>query len=258
MTIPSEFPPPNDSNETQGVPTIETPYGVTPPPPPPSTPAAGRGAPQPPAGGGSSRGLLIAAIAGAVVVVLLAVVLIAAVAARVSGGKAASVATATPLPPTATPKDTVLVTYTDPNGQFTIKYPSQWDVTVKAITVQGSAVNLTAFTPKGTKEGYLVAVGPTTLAVGNIADIVSDVNGTNYMLSSDPPITIQTKNGQQWQQVHATFTAAKGGKAGLVGDVAQHGSNGYIFIGFGPSTAFLNGTTDKVFDEVLNSMTFGS
>ena len=181
------------------------------------------------------RSILIAAIAGVAIAALLAGGLYAFAAHGSTPVAAVSTATAVPTNTVAPGTTVTLQDYTDPNQQFTIKYPSTWQAQTSSMTLNGTSVHATAFT-SNVHSGVLVIVG-TNLSLQNIANVVTQsFQGTNYLAAtSTTPVTIR-KN--QWQTTGGTFTSKNNKTAGIEGALLQHGSLSYLVIGFGPPKQF--------------------
>lgn len=195
--------------------------------------------PAPRASGGNRRNIVLGAIAGVVVAALLAGVFF--VIATHAGGPVAATATATPAAPTFTPAPSVqAVLYSDPNGLFTMKYPSTWQVTPSTGTLGGASANLTEFAPmtKG-HNGVLVIVG-TGFSLQNLGEVVTQTfQGTAYQQAVTP--TTLTLHNHAWQVMGGTFTAKSGVMAGLDAAYLQSGTHSFLVIGYGGAKQYGQG-----------------
>ncbi len=191
-----------------------------------------------------------------------ALALLIIVGVTACGGSSAAAAP----PPTATPS-TILqkvtyTTYTDPQGQFTVQYPSTWQTQTSNTTLSGTAVNLTIFTPpaKKTSIGYLVATesgaaGSTpALTLESIPTLLAPYNLTGYTQASGPtPYT--DKSGTLWQTAQGTITNAAGKTLSLDAALTTQNNLTYLIIADGPPKTL--GGKAKIFYRLLDTFTFG-
>jgi hypothetical protein len=224
---------------------------VTPPPPPAISFAAPfSGTPPPPQS--TRKPWLIGLGVAIVVIVLLAGGL--AVYAASQQHPTAAVATATPTAVTAA--QITYQVYSDPQGQFSLKYPTTWTTNTSAATIQNGSVNLTTLLAKNAKGattgGVIVVVGGASLTLQNVGDVLTPAGLTGFT-TSGAPVTMTAKNGTSWQVETGTASTTKGKTAKIAAAFAQHGSSTYLVIGFGGGKG--NG---KVFTYMLKSMALGT
>ena len=211
---------------------------------PPLPPAAPRRATT------NRRNIILGAVAGVVVAAILAGVLYLFLGH--GSTPVAAVATATPAPFGTAPTGTTLTLqdYTDPNNQFTIKYPSTWQAQTSSISLNGTSVNATSFTSKA-HSGVMVLVGA-NLTLQDMATVVTQsFQGTGYApAATTTPVTIRQNH---WQTTGGTFLSKNNKTAGIEGALWQKGSLSYLVIGFGSTKQFGAGKKG-IFATMLKSL----
>jgi hypothetical protein len=244
-------------------PNCGTPYAVpisepvtyaAPPPPPPiyQTGSGARGLSK------NKKSLLIGLGSAAALVVLIAGGVVALAASQ---GHTSVVATATA---TATPGKNQTVTlqpYSDPQGQFTLRYPSTWQVSTGTVMVAGTNANLTTFAAVNARgkatAGIVVAVGGSELTLQGAGTITAQAGLANFTPSSGAPMTVTGRGGLTWQTITATATASDGKPANVVVAFAQHGTSNCLVIGYDGGKAN-NAAGRRLFATILRSFAFGS
>ncbi|HKD75611.1 MAG TPA: hypothetical protein VKB76_08960, partial [Ktedonobacterales bacterium] len=227
---------------------------AAPPPPPPIYQT-----------GGSVRGLsknkklLLIGLGCAAVLVALIAGGVVALAASQGHPNVAATATATA---TATPGTKVtLQPYSDPQGQFTLRYPSTWQVSTGAATVSGANSSLTTFVAMNAKgkatAGLVVAVGGSALTLQDAGTIAAQAGLTGFTPSGNAPMSISGRGGQTWQAITAIAAAPDGKQTSVAVAFAQHGASSYLVIGFNGGKAG-NDAGRRLFATILRSFTFGS
>lgn len=176
------------------------------------------------------------------------------------GGSSSTVAA----PPTATPSPTpsrgnrqTLATYTDPQGQFTIKYIANWQVKTSMATIQNIPVNLTTFTPPNGKaqDVEIVATGGQGFSAQNLPDVLTQAGYTGYTRTNGPTSVTTKANNITWQVEQGT-TMTSGKTANADGAFATHSTLNVIVTAASTNKTFQGNT--PLFRALLDSFTFGT
>ncbi len=251
---------------TANCPNCGTPYAISvpisdpvtyaaPPPPPPIYQTSGSGI----RGLSKNKRLLLIGLGCAAALVVLIVGGVVALAA--SQGHANVTATATVTPTATAARKVTLQPYSDPQGQFTLRYPSTWQVSTGTATVAGASVSLTTFAAMNAKgkatAGLVVAIGASGLTLQDAGAIAAQAGLTGFTPSGGVPMSISGKGGQTWQAITATGTAPDGKPANVYVAFAQHGTSNYLLVGFAGGKA--GSTAGRgTFTTIIKSFTFGS
>jgi hypothetical protein len=243
-----------DAPTGETVPTaLMPPPAITAPPGPyayPAAPFPPVAAPAPRVTKRDSRSLLLGIAAGAGVAAVIAIIIL--IFAGRPSTPVAVAATATPAP-TATKVGVTLLTYRDPNGQFTIKYPSTWPPMTTSVTLGGQQISATRFATTTGNEGFIVLVSP-NLSLSDISSLIAQVGkgrGQGYQAVGTPTAIMMTSGA--WTAQAGSFTV-NGKTLGIQGWLLQKGTQSYLVVGYGPAKDF-GQLQYKEFRVLINSFT---
>jgi hypothetical protein len=134
--------------------------------------------------------------------------------------------------PTKVPGVT-LALYTDPNQQFTIRYPSTWSPTSSTTMANGKSVNLTTFTAPNGRTAYLVALSSSPLAFSDVPTLLQSAV-VQFMPNTPRPEQIK---GITWQYEMGPATV-HGKSGGVFALLSPHGGMSYLLLAYGEGAKF--------------------
>lgn len=134
--------------------------------------------------------------------------------------------------PTKVPGVT-LAQYSDPNHQFTIKYPSTWSPATSTASANGKQVNLTTFTAPNGHTAFLVAISSSALA---FTDVPTLLQSTVTGFTPTAPRPEQVK-GIAWQYEMGPATV-NGKPGGVYALLSAQGSMSYLLMAYGEGAKF--------------------
>jgi hypothetical protein len=247
---------PHDATQPQSAPQahVPTPASWTPEPPPappftatpPSTLPSSDGKEQP-----RRRNTLVLGLVIAAVVVLGAV---GFVAYAIAAGKPVSAAAAPT--PTATPmqKPLTFKHYVDPQGLFSLNYPSTWQITTTSSQTVAAGASATSFAGENRAAIVTIYVGGPQLTLSNAVAEINQHDANSFTVLRAPQTV--TLDGISWQEERGVFL--KDGRNVDINLLVTQ-QNGHTYLVTAASAELTFGRIEStIFLPMLESLSFGT
>ncbi len=128
--------------------------------------------------------------------------------------------------PTATA--VVFQAYTDPQGLFSLLYPTGWHVRAATSPFKSGSVAVTDFTaPDAPRLAFIIAASTIAITPADVADRIVAQGGTGYLQTSTLPTMLL--KGILWQRFDGTFTLA-GGKRYIAASLLASQNGQYYLV----------------------------